>query len=114
MIDARVIARWALHCAETRVAGIFNTTGPAVPLSIGDVLSTIATVAGARPNLVWVSDEFLLSQGSQPLDGVPLWVPPEYRYFFRVDVTKALAAGLSHRPLADTTRDTLEWLAKRR
>ncbi len=95
LIDARDIAAWALHCAETKVAGMFNTTGPAVPLTIGDVLATIATVAGAKPNLVWVSDEFLLGQGIQPLDGVPLWVPPEYRYFFKVDVGKAIAAGLS-------------------
>lgn len=110
LIDGRDIARWALHCAETRISGIFNTTGPAVPLAIGNVLATIATIAGAQPNLIWVSDEFLLGQSVQPLDGVPLWVPPEYGYFFKVNISKALDAGLSFRPLADTTRDTLEWL----
>jgi 2'-hydroxyisoflavone reductase len=103
------------HFVETALAQgykvtLFNTTGPDVPLLIGDVLATIAAAAEAKPNLVWVSDEFLLSEGVQPLDGVPLWVPPEYRYFFRVDVRKALAAGLACRPLADTTRDTLAWL----
>ena len=110
LIDARDIAAWALHCAETKVAGIFNTTGPGVPLTIGNVLATIATVSDAKPNFVWVSDEFLLSQGVQPLDGAPMWVPPEYKYFFQVDNGKAVAAGLAFRPLADTTRDTLLWL----
>lgn len=110
LIDGRDIAAWALHCAETKVSGVFNTTGPGVPLTIGSVLSTIATVADAKPNLVWVSDEFLVGQGVQPLDGAPLWVPPEYRYFFRVDVQKARAAGLNCRPLADTTRDALAWI----
>lgn len=110
LIDARDIATWALHCAETKVSGVFNTTGPAVPLTIGDVLATIATVAQAQPRFVWVSDQFLVGQGVQALDGVPLWVPPEYGYFFRVDVQKAVAAGLRYRPLADTTRDTLAWL----
>ncbi len=89
---------------------MFNATGPAVPLSIGDLLSTIATVTEARPNFVWVSDEFLVGRGLQPLDGLPLWVPPEYAYFFRVGVQKAVAAGLSFRPLADTARETLAWL----
>jgi 2'-hydroxyisoflavone reductase len=110
LIDARDIAAWALHCAETGVAGVFNTTGPAIPMTAGNVLATIATVSEARPNFVWVSDEFLLSQGVRPLDGVPLWVPPEYKYFFRVDVRKAVGAGLAFRPLAETTRDTLAWL----
>ncbi len=110
LIDGRDIAAWALHCAETKVSGVFNTTGPLVPLSLGDVLATVATVAEARPNLVWASDEFLVGQGVQPLDGVPLWVPPEYRYFFRVDVQRALGAGLTYRPLADTARDTLAWM----
>ncbi len=110
LIDGRDIAAWALRCAETKVAGVFNTTGPAMPLGIGHVLSTIATVAAAQPDFVWVSDDFLLSQSVQPLDGVPLWVPPDYGYFFRADVRKAIQAGLAYRPLADTTRDTLEWL----
>ena len=110
MTDGRDIAAWALHCAETKVSGTFNTTGPDIPLTIGDVLATIATMSGARPNFVWVSDEFLLSQSIQPLDGVPLWVPPEYGYFFRVDVRKAMASGLAFRPLAETARDTLAWL----
>jgi 2'-hydroxyisoflavone reductase len=110
LIDARDIAAWALRCAETKASGVFNVTGPALPFGIGDVLATIATVAGVKPNLVWVSDEFLVAQGVRPLDGVPLWVPPEYEYFFRVDISKAVAAGLEFRPLADTTRDTLEWL----
>jgi 2'-hydroxyisoflavone reductase len=109
LIDGRDIAAWALHCAETKVAGVFNTTGPAVPLTIGNVLATIATVSDARPNFVWVSDEFLVGQGIQPLDGVPMWVPPEYKHFFRVDIRKAVAAGLAFRPLADTARETLRW-----
>ncbi len=110
LIDGRDLAAWALHCAETRVTGVFNTTGPAVPLTIGDMLATIATLADVKPNLVWVSDEFLLSQSVQPLDGAPLWVPPEYAYFFKVDVRKAIGAGLTYRPLAETTRDALAWL----
>lgn len=110
LIDGRDLAEWALRSAETSVSGVFNATGPAIPCAIGNVLSTISTVTGAAPRFVWVSDEFLQQKEIQPLDGAPLWVPPEYRYFFRADIRRALAAGLAYRPLADTTRDTLAWL----
>ena len=33
----------------------------------------------------------------------------EFRGFSRMDCSRALAAGLSFRPLADTVRDTLDW-----
>jgi 2'-hydroxyisoflavone reductase len=110
LIDARDLAEWMVRCAESKVSGVFNATGPAVPCAIGNVLSTIATVTGARPNFVWVTDEFLQRKDLQPLDGAPLWVPKEYGYFFKADIGRALAAGLAFRPLADTVRDTLDWL----
>jgi 2'-hydroxyisoflavone reductase len=40
---------------------------------------------------------------------LPLWlVDPELGYADRVDVSRALAAGLRFRPLEDTVRGTLE------
>jgi len=110
LIDGRDLAEWALRSAETGVSGVFNVTGPAISCAIGNVLSTISAVTGATPRFVWVSDEFLQRKDIQPLDGAPLWVPQEYRYFFRADIRRGLAAGLTFRPLADTARDTLAWL----
>jgi 2'-hydroxyisoflavone reductase len=110
LIDARDLAGWILRCAEARVSGVFNATGPATPLTLGDVLSTVAAVTDSHPRFVWVSDEFLQRKEVAPLDGAPLWVPAEYRYFFRTDVSRALQAGLSFRPLAETAGDTLIWL----
>jgi 2'-hydroxyisoflavone reductase len=110
LIDGRDIADWVLRCADAGTAGVFNTTGPQEPLATGEVLGVIAEVTGAEGDFVWVSDRFLVRKQMAALDGVPLWVPPEYRHFFRVDVRKAQAAGLRYRPLADTVRDTLAWL----
>jgi hypothetical protein len=40
-----------------------------------------------------------------------LWLPlPKYAGFLTRDVTDSLAAGLRTRPLAETTRRTLEWM----
>jgi 2'-hydroxyisoflavone reductase len=40
---------------------------------------------------------------------MPLWVPEENHAFESVNVTRAIAAGLTFRPLAETLRDTLAW-----
>ena len=53
-------------------------------------------------------------QSSLPASSLPwpLWLPESdeiNRYFQAVSVGKAVAAGLSFRPLAETVRDTLEW-----
>jgi 2'-hydroxyisoflavone reductase len=111
LIDARDLAEWVLRCAQTGVSGAFNVTGPAVPCTLNNVLSTITEVTDAQPRFTWVPDDFLQRKEVQPLDGAPLWAPEEYRYFFRADIDRALRSGLTFRPLAETVRDTLAWLA---
>ena len=37
------------------------------------------------------------------------WVPGEDDGFLRVDISRAVAAGISFRPLEETARDTLAW-----
>jgi 2'-hydroxyisoflavone reductase len=47
---------------------------------------------------------------------LPLWIPedrPEMAGFMSVSVDRALAAGLTFRPLAETIRATLDWQAAR-
>ena len=56
------------------------------------------------------------AQGVKPWSGarsLPLWLPlPDYAGFATRDVTPARDAGLTVRPLAQTARDTLEWLRR--
>jgi 2'-hydroxyisoflavone reductase len=40
---------------------------------------------------------------------LPLWVPGDDDGFLRADISRALAAGISFRPLEETARDTLAW-----
>ena len=41
---------------------------------------------------------------------LPLWLPgSEYAGMARADISRALAAGLVFRPLAETVADTLAW-----
>ena len=59
--------------------------------------------------LIWVDEQFLLEQKVGPYSEVPLWVPEQFQAFETVDCRRAIAAGLTYRPLAETLRATLEW-----
>jgi 2'-hydroxyisoflavone reductase len=58
-----------------------------------------------------VNADFLGEQGIQPWSDMPVWIPPRegYEGFHRVNIDKAIKAGLRSRPLAETVRDTLAW-----
>lgn len=106
MIDARDLGRWLVHVARERIAGVFNATGPAEPLTLGAMLERIASGA----SLVWVEDQPLLDAGVQPWMELPLWLPgDDHAGMLRADISRALAVGLTFRPLEETARDTLEW-----
>ena len=60
-----------------------------------------------------MSDEFLVAHDVTPYLELPLWVPAEYGGFNNFGIGRALAAGLTFRPVAATVADTLAWLATR-
>ncbi|MCL4838271.1 MAG: epimerase [Thermoanaerobaculia bacterium] len=111
IIDARDLAEWTIRMVEARAYGTYNATGPAHPMTMGDMLCGVraATTAGAR--LVWVPASFLEEQKVTPWGDMPAWVPGsgETAGFGRRSIQKALAAGLTFRPLAATALDTLAW-----
>ncbi len=110
IVDARDLGAFLVRVAETRVSGVFNGTGPAETLTLGDTLERIAPGA----ELVWVDDETLLAAGVGAWMELPLWLPgEEYAGMLAADISRALAAGLTFRPLEETARDTLAWSPRR-
>jgi 2'-hydroxyisoflavone reductase len=99
--------------AEQRTMGSFNATGPAGRLSIAEMLGGIrAAFDGTRPTtLTWVPVEFLEQQRIRGWSDMPVWVPPSpvNAGFSAVSLQRALDAGLTFRPLAETARDTVAW-----
>jgi 2'-hydroxyisoflavone reductase len=76
------------------------------PAPFGDLLSAI----DASADLVWVSTPDLLAAKVDPWMGVPLWIgDPEWAAANPVDNSRAVAAGLTTRPPADTAADVLAW-----
>lgn len=112
-IDARDLAEWILDMIEARRAGVYNATGPARPLTMGDLLDTCRAVTGSDARFTWVDEAVLLEHNVAPFSELPVWVPRDATGLLQVNCGKAIGAGLSFRPLADTIGDTLAWDAGR-
>ena len=107
VVDARDLGEWMVRIAEERTGGTFNAACPTLPM--GEVLETCNEVGGAEARLVWVDEAFLLEQEVGPWMELPLWVPEADAWFEQANVSRAVAAGLTFRPLDETVRDTLAW-----
>ena len=108
-IHASDLADWTLHLLESELSGVYNTTGPDYPLDLGELLETCQEVASVPSTLTWVTPEFLAEHQVAPFAELPLWVPPDMAGLLTVDCTRAHAAGLRHRPLAQTVAETVAW-----
>jgi 2'-hydroxyisoflavone reductase len=113
-VDARDLAEWTIRLAEQRATGAFNAMGPAGTLSMGEMLDTLRSAVGnpASP-AEWVeaSAEWLDKEKVAAWGDLPVWLPGqgETAGFHRRSNARAVAAGLTFRPLADTARDTVAW-----
>lgn len=110
-IDSRDLAEWMIRMAEAREFGTFNAIGPAHPLTIGEMLHGVKAVTNAGAQFVWVPWEFLQEQKVRAWRDMTVWQPPVGRTagYQRREASKAIAKGLTFRPLAVTAKDTLDW-----
>jgi 2'-hydroxyisoflavone reductase len=111
IIDARDLAEWTIRMAEARTLGTFNATGPNHPLQMKEMLTGIAAAIHADAQPLWVPTDFLESEKVEAWSDMPVWVPArgETAGFAKRSIAKALAAGLTFRPLDTTASDTLAW-----
>ena len=111
VIDVRDLCEWVVRLCEQKTYGRFMAVGPQNGRSIAEMLYGIAAVTTAPLTWTWVPLEFLLEHGMRPYAQMPVWRPPTpgLEGFARFDLTREVAAGLTFRSLADTTRATLEF-----
>jgi 2'-hydroxyisoflavone reductase len=107
-IDARDLAEWTIRMAENRETGIYNATGPAKPLEIGQMLDEIKDALHSSATFTWLPAEFLKQQKVEAWSDMPVWAGDELG-LARTKIDRALAKGLTFRPLGETARDTLAW-----
>jgi 2'-hydroxyisoflavone reductase len=109
-VDARDLAAWLVRLALSGPGGTFNATGPAQPLTFAALLERTRAATGSDAEVVWIEEQHVLDAGVQPWTELPLWLPGnEYAGMARADISRALAAGLSFRPVEQTVADTLAW-----
>ena len=110
-IDARDLAEWTIRMVENGATGTYNATGPAKELGVGDMLGGIKTALKSNATFTWADANFLEAQKVSPWSDMPVWVPSrgEEGGLSRTSIQKALAEGLTFRPLDVTARDTLAW-----
>ncbi len=111
IIDVRDLGRFLVHLVEENASGTFLATGPEAPLSMAGMLYGIRAITSADVKFTWVDADFLREHEVGAWMEMPVWVYPseETRGFSSYDCSKAIAHGLTFRPLAETARDTLEW-----
>jgi 2'-hydroxyisoflavone reductase len=105
-VDVRDLGAWIVSLCERGTGGVFNATHPGTVFR--ELLDGCERVAGTA-EVEWVAPDFLLEHEVGQWLELPLWIEdPELAYADRVDVSRALAAGLTFRPLGETIRGTLE------
>lgn len=121
-IDVRDLATWMVSLVERDTSGTFNATGPAAKQTLAEFMDGLRPLATGALTYTWIEDYEWLKR--YPLrkrpDGtmagltyaVP-WVMPEGDDLghMQISVRKAIAAGLTYRPLLTTARDTIAWRA---
>jgi 2'-hydroxyisoflavone reductase len=115
-IDVRDLAGWIIRMVEIQQTGIYNAGQPASSVTMEQLLETCQTISGSDATFTWASEEFLRENQVGEWIEMPLWVPeadPANAGFFAFDCRKAVAAGLTFRPLSETVRATLDWDAAR-
>jgi 2'-hydroxyisoflavone reductase len=109
-IDARDLAAWLVQLALQGPGGTFNATGPPQPLTFARLLGDMRKAIGSDAEVVWLEDQRVLDAGVQPWTELPLWLPgSEHAGIARADISRALEAGLTFRPVGETIVDTLAW-----
>ncbi|MEN1728660.1 MAG: NAD-dependent epimerase/dehydratase family protein [Pseudomonadota bacterium] len=111
IIDARDLAEFTIRMAEAQVGGAFNACGPDYRFTFESMLHGIRAVTGVAADLNWAPAEFLAEQGLNPWSDMPVWLPSqgEYAGFSSRSNARAIEAGMTFRPFADTVSATLEW-----
>jgi 2'-hydroxyisoflavone reductase len=107
IVDVRDLGDWMVDLAEREESGAFNATHPGLPWS--ELVESCLRVSAAEGTPVWVDSSFLADQGVGEWMELPLWLSdPDSLGMMNADVSRALDAGLTFRPLDDTVRGTLE------
>lgn len=111
-IDARDLAAFTVRAVEHSIDGVFNCVTPRASITFGDLCRACMHEAAPEDAVMLpLPDEFMAQHEVRPWTELPLWIPAasESASIANADSSRAIAAGLTIRPIAETVRDTLAW-----
>lgn len=109
-IDVRDLVKFMVKVMEENKSGTYNVTGPSKRMGFGEFIDTAHKTLNPSATLTWV-DDYAFLKANQMSYAIP-WMIPEgdNEHHLQIDNRKALAAGLTFRPHAETLKDTLaDW-----
>ncbi|HYV99767.1 MAG TPA: NAD-dependent epimerase/dehydratase family protein [Gemmatimonadaceae bacterium] len=113
IVDVRDLVDFMLKLVEEKKGGIYNVTGPKDDTTFSQFMDRAQKALNTDAKLVWVDDyDFLRTHGIGQmvpwtrLDGANL-------YHTVLSNKKAVAAGLTFRPMEETIRDIWNWWPER-
>ena len=108
-IDVRDLAEWMIHLIEDSRGGVYDAAGPQKPMTVSEFLEQARTTLNPEAKFTWVDDyDFLAAHRIQ--EAIPWALCQGNNYgLMSIKNDRALAAGLTLRPVATTLRDTLAW-----
>lgn len=119
-VDVRDLAEWMVRIIESDTTGTFNLTGPARPQTMAQFIDGLTPLARTPVQYTWIEDYAWLKQyplrkrpdgGTDGLTYAVPWITAEGDELghMQIDTRKAVAAGLTFRPLLTTARDLVAW-----
>ncbi len=109
-IDVRDLADFTLDRLEAKSTETYNVTGRDVQVTFGQWLATAKDALDSDVIYHHVDDSFLQEYEIGEFMELPLWLNlPIAKQFMTFSVAKAVADGLTFRPLAQTISDTYTW-----
>jgi 2'-hydroxyisoflavone reductase len=108
IIDVRDLADFAVRCIEQKITGTFNTTGE--PMTMRSFVEGIRDGVNTDTKFTFLGKQFT-EEHKLGFGEFPLWIPQEGdgAGFHQRDVSKAVKAGMTFRPISDTAKVTLDW-----
>ncbi len=115
-IDVRDLAAWIVRMLSTKSTGTYNAASTPGMFTMASLLQTCCNVSEEASELIWVDDGFLTKQEVGAWMELPLWFPEDTdiaKGFFDFTSDRAIAKGLTFRPLEDTVKATMDWSLSR-
>jgi 2'-hydroxyisoflavone reductase len=108
LIDVRDLTEWMIRLVENGDAGTYNATGPGSRLSSAEFVAGIRAITASEVSFTWVGTDFLVEH---ELPYMVPWVAPrgDMLGMSNISPARAIAKGLTYRPLAVTAYDNLKW-----